>query len=308
VAGKDTASSDATLTVTPGDPSPLQPYIGVNFVGGGGGGRGGTLTPFDVAGAIPQENWNNVTGFEREDVALHDVAGASTPVRLSYAATQSWYSGTLLSGDADGVLLQGYVNAQNAPEPLTFTFNGVPAGNYQVLVYSAGFQFQATYEQAYSATGAATSPTLRVKAQTGLEYIQSPGLKRMASTNPNQRDHGNYVQIENVSPDASGAITVSVTPESLTPGNNHLPAVNAIQLVRVVAVTARPSLSAASVQGTSFTLSWPASAAGFTLESSASLGAGANWAPVSGVANPLTGAGTANISTADSSRFYRLRQ
>jgi hypothetical protein len=184
VAGRDSTSSEALLTVTPGDPSNLQPYVGINFVGGGGGGIGGTLTPFDVAGAVAQANWNNLTGISFDQVPLTDAAGADTPVRLSLQAAQSWYCGTGVGDDAnaDGVLLQGYVNNLNTPEPMTLLLVGVPAGNYHLLVYSVGFPFQATYEQAFSLFGAETYPEYFVRGQTGLDYNADPQFRRMSST------------------------------------------------------------------------------------------------------------------------------
>ena len=64
----------------------------------------------------------------------------------------------------------------------------------------------------------------------------------------------------------------------------------------------------ASVTAGTFTLSWGADAAGFTLQSSASLGATASWSAVNGVANPLPGAGTANVTVpaGAGTRYYRM--
>jgi hypothetical protein len=307
VAARDTLSEPATLTVTPGDPSPLQPYIGINFVGGGGGGIGGTLTPFDVAGAVPQDRWNNLSGTSFNQTPLTDVTGASSPVLLTLQAANSWYCGTG-TGDAataDGVMLQGYVNTLNAP--LELTLEGVPPGDYALLAYSVGFPFQATYEQDYVLYGADSYPELRVRGQTGLDYNSDPMFRRMASTDASARDFGNYVQFDNVRPDSSGVLALTIYPESTAP-NTYIPALNGLQLVRVVAVTQRPTVNAAITAANTLTIGWGAAAAGHVLESSPVLGVNATWTTVPGSPNPIGGAGSFNVQTTGDGAYYRLRR
>ena len=307
VAGKDTPSANATLTVNAGEPSNLQPYIGINFVGGGDN-LPGRLTPVDVAGVVQQENWNNLAGSLFEAVPLNDAAGVATPVTLSAAPTEHWYSGTLGSGSADGVMLQGFLSTGASLDPFLITLNGVPAGNYNVIVYSVGFPFQSDYQQDMSITASGTHPTYFVKAENGLDYNANPAFRRMSTTSAANRGVGNYVQWDNVSPAGDGSLVLSTTWVSPNIGNTHQPAVNAIQLVRVNPVTARPSLTTTR-QTSTLTLSWTAGAAGFTLESTPSLGTGANWTAVAGTPNPLTGAGSADINTTiGAGGFYRLRK
>jgi hypothetical protein len=88
-------------------------------------------------------------------------------------------------------------------------------------------------------------------------------------------------------------------------GGRYNPAINGFQLVRAVPSAAKPSLSATVEPGT-LVLGWGADAAGFTLQSSAALSIGSNWSPVSGVANPITGAGSVDIPTGTGTQFYRL--
>jgi hypothetical protein len=66
-------------------------------------------------------------------------------------------------------------------------------------------------------------------------------------------------------------------------------------------------------QGSNVQISWGGAATGFTLESSRSLGGApaANWGPVAGAPNPLTGASSITISIgagADPAKFFRLRK
>lgn len=307
VAGKDTASANATLTVNPGDPSNLQPFIGINFVGGGDN-LPGPLSAVDVAGVIQHENWNNLTGFQFDQAALRDAANAATPVTLSAQATEHWYSGTLGAGNADGAMLQGFLSTGAALEPFVITLNNVPAGTYNVIVYSVGFPFQADYQQDMTITGAGNYPTYYVKAETGLDYNANPSFRRMASTSAGSRASGNYVLFENVSPATDGSLAVSTTWVSPNIGNTHQPAINGIQLVKVGAVVAqRPSISTAK-QGSSLTLSWTASGAGYTLETSPTLAAGAAWTALAGTPNPITTAGTATVNLTGPGAFYRMRK
>lgn len=308
VAGKETISGDALLTVVSGEGGPVQPYLGINFVGGGTFG-GASLAPAEVAGVVQQENWNNLEGFTFADVPLKDAAGAATPVTLNGEATEVWYTGTLAANSPDGALLQGFINSVASTDPVTFTLNNVPAGNYHLLAYSTGFDFSANYFQGYSVTGAGTYPAYHGKAETGLNFVGNPGFRRITNQTAGVTNVGNYVQFDNVSPAADGTLTLTVTWEPPDPAvnNSHQPAINALQLARVSAVTARPTLTATAGNG-NLTIAWTASAAGFVLETSPTLGSGATWTPVSGAANPLAGAGSVSVNTSGNSAFYRLRK
>src|SRR5262249_25279800 len=151
---------------------------------------------------------------------------------------------------------------------MDISLGGVPAGPYNVIVYSLGFPFQASYEQSITLTGATVSATLHVKAQTYLDYSANPVLKRMSSTDPSARDLGNYVQFDNFNP-TNGTFSITVIPESPNIGNNHLPPVNAIQLVKVLHPVAAAAGLSATLSGSTLTVGWTDSAQGYVLESSA---------------------------------------
>ena len=314
-AGNSVTSAIAHLTVGPGSPSPLQPYVGVNFVGtsaaNSGGGSGGVLNSIDVAGVVQQENFNNITDTTAAADPLDDSTGAATPVTISYDSLSNVTTGTGDS-DADHALFQGYIHNNNAP--MTVTLGGVPPGtNYSLILYSVGFNFNTTYEEAFDLTGAKVYPTLHVQAQDASQYIASPGYVRMSSTDPNARDHGNYVQFDNISPAADGSLTIVITPESTNTGISYLPPLNALQLIKVTpgsGTTTPPTLSATFNRATGmFTITWTTDATGFTLQSSSTLGATASWSPASGVPNPIAAAGSVDIAvTTASTQFYRLKK
>jgi hypothetical protein len=205
---------------------------------------------------------------------------------------------------ADHLLMQGSI--ENNDTPLTILLSGVPSGTYDLIAYSVGFSFNSTYEEDFSLVGAATYPTLSVRGQTSTEFIANPTLVRMSSTDPANRDHGNYVMFENVSPAADGTFLLTVTPQSTNVGNAaYFPPVNAVQLAKASALP--PSLILAK-QGSTLTISWGADSAGFVLESSATIGTSASWSPVTGVPNPITAAGSTTITPAAGSQFFRLRK
>jgi hypothetical protein len=296
VAGIDTTSNAATLTVTPGAPPAEQPFIGVNFVGGGDQG-GLQLIAQDVAGVVRQNNWNNLTGSTFDGVTLNDAAGAVSPVTLTTSGTtEQWYTGAGDVGSADGRLFQGFIGAGAAAAgtPVSFTLNNVPAGTYSVIAYTMGFNFQNDYRESFSLIGATEPPPLHVKGETGLAFNSNPAFRRMSSVDAANPTTGNYVQFDNVSPDANGAITLNVAWESDQLGNSHQPAINGIQLVKVTPVTTRPTIGL-SRNGNSVTLSWTADATGFHFVTTAALTATSPQTTVPGTPNPITGAGSVSI-------------
>lgn len=312
VAGKDTASAGAKLTVRSGDPSPLQPFVGINFVGGGTFG-GDALASWDVAGVVPQANWNNLDGFVFDPAStpqrIVDASGKDTAVTVTAAATGVWYTGARATGDADGALLQGFIHWGTSTEPSAIELGGVPSGTYNVLVYSAGFDFSANYFQAYGLRGRTTPAVVHGKADRGLDVVTTPGFRRMTSTSVGSPSGGNYVQFDNVSPAADGTLGLTVTWEPADPAvsNGYQPAVSAVQLVKVVPVTVRPTLGV-SRTAAGLSITWGASASGFVLESSPVLGGGATWARVSATSNPLADAGSTAVTAGSGAVFYRLRR
>lgn len=301
--GATLASTAAVVTVVPGPAPQVEPYVGVNFVGGNAAINqpGGTLRSNDVFGVVGQENFNNIAGASAASAPLVDADGNPTPVGITYTVNGTYYTGTGQS-TAEHVVFQGCL--ENANQPINITLSGVPAGVYRLIAYSVGFAFNASYEQACTLTGDSVSPTYHVKAQTGIDFNGDPVLRRMASTDPNARDFGNYVIFEDASPDASGNLVLNITPESPNVGVNVLPAVNALQLVRVLAAL---SIVRGPAAGQA-TVSWNRAATGYTLESSLTLGPTAQWQAVAGVAAPLTSAGSTAANTIGDARFFRLRQ
>jgi hypothetical protein len=318
VNGTDVPSQEATITVGPTQPDALQPYVGINFASGTGGGTtaGASLAPADIAGAVLQGNWNNILGTTIDgSQPLVDAQAAATPVTVAVydpvnmttvAANANIGTGTgSANTSADHLLMQGSI--ANNDLPVSIQLAGIPDGNYALLAYSVGFSFNSTYEEDFDLLGATTYPTLTVRGETATSFIADPTLVRMSSTDPNNRDTGNYVEFDNVKPAADGTLLLTVTPQSTTVGNAvYFPPLNALQLVKMGNVEPPLPAIAAQIQGTSLNLSWGAGAAGFVLQSSPTLGATASWSLVTGTPNPITVEGATTITVSGASQFYRL--
>jgi hypothetical protein len=299
--GNTVTSSAATLTVSGAATPTVEPYIGVNFVGGALGNAGAELGATEVAGVVQQDHFNNVFGNTIADVALNNAAGAATPVTITVDAATAIGNG-VGTESANDALLQGYIHNGNAP--LVLRLANVPQGTYNLIVYSLGFNFQSTYEESLTLEGGGTYPTYSVQAQHAGNYNGT--FVEMDSTS-GTRDVGNYVVFRNVSPAPDGSMVLTVTPENPgTPGVLYLPPVNAIQLVKVLPTVARPRIGLAR-NGNNVTLSWGADAIGFHFETTSSLNPGTTWTTVPGTPNPITAAGSIPTTVPTTGMgFYRL--
>src|SRR5947208_6878361 len=123
--------------------------IGVNFQGRDGvtTGNPGTppLAPTEVAGVVPQGNWNNVDdqyGFtpanDGNTGPLVDSTGAATTVTLTFAANDSWYNDVDPTNivTANAKLMNGIIKAGGGLGVTErFRFDGLSDGRYDVYVY-----------------------------------------------------------------------------------------------------------------------------------------------------------------------------
>jgi PEP-CTERM motif len=179
--------------------------IGINFQGRTDATHSSdALAPGDVAGVMPQNNWNNdptlVSGGTHTLNQLMDSTGTHTSVSLSVSAVDSWFSG---SGNADPnhALLNGIIKANATPA--TYTFNNLtPGGTYTLIAY--------TVENAGRANNNLTIGTTKyfTTAQDGTEFNGT--FVRAMNTNPTgTRDVGNYVEFDNVTADSSGRLMLT---------------------------------------------------------------------------------------------------
>jgi hypothetical protein len=119
-----------------------QQSIGIKFNGGGGpGGNPPPMDPSEVAGVVPQANWNNAMGAVAFNVGpLVDQSGvAIAGTSLAYGSANTW-STDVPDAPGDSRLMGGYLDSTNT----SFTFvsvvglSGWTSGPYDVYIYANG--------------------------------------------------------------------------------------------------------------------------------------------------------------------------
>lgn len=104
--------------------------IGINFVGGQGG--GGPVGPGEVAGAAPQQNWNNLELEIGGAAGMVDDTGAATTLAVEWSSANTW-GGTAPGTTGDDHMMNGWLD--DGGDGLTVTVTGVPYAAYNVYVY-----------------------------------------------------------------------------------------------------------------------------------------------------------------------------
>jgi hypothetical protein len=163
------------------------------------------LAPSEVAGVMPQNNWNNdpalVSGGSHTLTQLMDSTGTHTSLSLTVSANDSWFSG---SGTADSnhKLLNGIIKATSSTAA-TYTFNNLaPGATYTLLAY--------TVENGGRANNTLTAGTTKyiTIAPDGGEFNGT--FIRAVNTDPaGTRDVGNYVQFDGLTADANGRLVLT---------------------------------------------------------------------------------------------------
>ncbi len=182
------------------------PTISVNFEGGNAAGAPTILDPGDTAGVVPLANWNNILGENVSNVILNDNSGTPTTVTLSFAADESWGSGTG-TGSPDRKLFNGYLGISNDGHYRPLFLNNVPNGAYKLLIYNIR---DGQDNQAYTINNDNVN-ALHIRYQGPGDYTDT--FVRGVNTNPNTPDLCNYVQFDQVAP-INGTITVDCRSEA----------------------------------------------------------------------------------------------
>ena len=181
--------------------------IGVNFATGRAAAEVDALGSTDVAGAVSQINWNNVTGNagSAADVVspvaggLVDNAGLLTTATLTaFAATNSYsvYGGT--QADPTRQLLNAYLDNTNAATPTTITVSNVPAAyvasGYNLLVYVG------SDGNGRTGTVAVTTPALATASYTFATAVNpfDGAYTRSTTTDLAAPAAAEYVQFDNL--------------------------------------------------------------------------------------------------------------
>ena len=242
---------------------------GVQFIGSEATGtnayNGTALTSTQVAGVLPQDNFNVVTsestgnnvgsagyvGLAGGPVTLVDSTGSNAAgVQFRWVDSNNWHTttagyttpstngnnGALFSGES-----QGSYNVTAGILPATYKFSNLAAGNYDLIaytlnnsVYSSGPNSGAGYVGIVSAAvnGTSTGNTYYDQNQDQTRWLANQTFVRATSTTlAGATTMANYVEFTGLNvPSAGGYITLS---NVAVTGSTSSAVVNALQLVAV---------------------------------------------------------------------------
>jgi len=205
--------------------------IGVSFIGRNAS-PADALAPGDIAGVVPQPNWNNVdsgTTFTGTTAPLTDSSGAVTAVTLTYSANDAWSSdgGTLTPNER---LMKGIIKANPggvtmppANNTMTFTFNNLPAGTNDIYVYVME-----------NGTGGKISVNLGATTYYIAEQNAfNDSFVRATSTILNNFVSANFVLFSGIVSASNGSVTITCAKFLESPQLNDGAGVAGIQIVPV---------------------------------------------------------------------------
>src|SRR5882724_10332108 len=231
--------------------------IGASLLGDSPGGTATwLLARADLAGVVPQTNWNNIDcnvtnipPYVGISGPLIDYAGNMSAVQLQFVANDAW-NGNGSAATPNDKLMKGVLK-QTAGSSITLIFTNVPVDSYEVYVYG---DVDTGPQSLDVSIGGMTSYWLEPDA-----YHEASGF--IASTNftdPNTPGPGNYVKFTGVTPAGDGTITITVTPHGDDLG---------IAGLQIISSTGFPITIVRQPQPTTAVVGWPA---GFAVQYSGS--------------------------------------
>lgn len=216
--------------------------IGVQFQGRDGSSSAATkpgvpaLLQSDVAGVVPQSDWNAVDDANDPSLggpggggtvsSLGDSNITTTPVSLEYAANDSWYNDVTPSTltNANAQLMNGIIKSNGGDgKTESFTFTSVPEGTYDLYVYLTmnGDGVMADVTDNDNLT------TYYIKEWH--QFLNSDKFVQGTNTNPTGvRDTANYVKFSGLGTFGRGTIGAYVTRRGTAGDGTGVPA---LQLV-----------------------------------------------------------------------------
>ena len=217
--------------------------FGVNFLGTI---PGSTVT--NSAGVIPQTNWNNITvGSYGSGTILSGDGLVSATLTIKGNTNAIWRTGVANDG-GNGSLMNGYLDlGANRGGPETNIVSGLTGSVYTVYIYNQADarrpQNGGDWLPNYNVNGVAFC-TAMVGGNTFTGFVQGGITLENTNTYPPLVAYGNYIQIDNVVPNAA-KITIIGENDSRT----WRTAFNGFQIVLNTSVTP-PGISAQSASST----------------------------------------------------------
>jgi lamin tail-like protein/CotH protein len=93
----------------------------------------------DVAGVVPQANWNDLGGQSGTNLALVDDSGAGTGATVTWTSNNTWRTDIDQTVSGDYRMMKGYLDYLDNPvTPIQVTINNIPYATYDLYVYFDG--------------------------------------------------------------------------------------------------------------------------------------------------------------------------
>jgi len=105
--------------------------IGLNF---GSNRSGASLAAGDLAGVVAQMNWNNAPNADGSITNAMDDSGAGTTLGAVWSTDESW-SHSSGATTADGILMEGWVSANNNSTASNISLSDIPYAGYDLYLY-----------------------------------------------------------------------------------------------------------------------------------------------------------------------------
>jgi uncharacterized protein (DUF2141 family) len=295
----NSVTSDVVVLAITNDPGTRVASIGASFLGNSGDGNvePWRLAPTDSAGVVAQTHWSNINSAPTGNVGISDPlpdgTGNTSAVQLQYVANDAWNSDGS-TNTPDEKLMKGIIKEGGVGSSMTLTFTNLAPAFYDVYVYG-------------NVNGGPVDLDVSIGATTN--YWTEPaafdvgtGFIKAASSDPNARAAGNYVQFTGVTP-ASGLITITATYQS---GSDGL----GIAGVQIVSSTAFPAIAtllpnlAAALEDGQIVISWN-SPASFQLQYRSELSLG-RWTDEATPPLVIGDQHTVRLPANGPTRFFRL--
>jgi hypothetical protein len=143
-----TSTTSTTLNVTSSGGGSGN-AISIDFVG-----EDVAMASTEVAGVVPEPNWNNASGVSSASpLALVDDTGSATTATVTWSSNDVWET-PITDQPGNARMMKGYLDT-SSNSTTTVTVAGLPAGSggYQVYVYADGDNGSATRTGIYTISG-----------------------------------------------------------------------------------------------------------------------------------------------------------
>jgi hypothetical protein len=208
--------------------------LGLNFGADDPDANTSALLPTDVAGVVPQANWNNLdgdTGSNPAPLVYHSAAGTAVPstVDVNWSTSNTWRSGTnnQFANPGDFILMSGYLDIDVIPQLITVNVAEIDAElrtpSYDVYVYFLG-DSTANRGGGYTLTPAGGSPIVKYGSTMAAPTMHVEDL----GTDINNSMDGTFLRFTDVT---APSFTL-VADQALTNPDGTRAPINAVQIVR----------------------------------------------------------------------------